>query len=72
MESREDARRYLEGADYPANKYDLMSAARTNDAPEGFIRRLVGLSDAEFSDPEEVLEALDRLKEPGRHRPFGG
>jgi hypothetical protein len=49
-----------------------MATARDNDAPEGFIRRLVGLSDAKFSGPEEVLEALDRLKEPGRHQPFGG
>ncbi len=51
MESREDARRYLEGADYPASKYDLMSAARNKDASEGFIRRLLGLSSAEFFQP---------------------
>lgn len=72
VESREDARRYLEGADYPTDKHGLMSAARSNGAPEGFAGRLRGLGDTEFSNLEEVLEALDRLKEPGRHPPSGG
>jgi hypothetical protein len=72
VESGSEVRRYLQGAGYPANKYDLMSVAESNDAPQVFLGRLRGLSNAEFSGPDEVAEALDRLKDPGRHRPFQG
>jgi hypothetical protein len=54
-----DARRYLDGVDYPASKADLLTAAQANNAPEAFIARLLDLPEGrEFSGPEEAAEAL--------------
>ena len=36
----DDARRYLDGVDYPASKADLLTAAQANNAPESFLARL--------------------------------
>ena len=41
-----------------------MLAREKNDAPEDFIRTLLGMSNLTFSGPEEVVEALDRLRDP--------
>jgi hypothetical protein len=54
----EDARQYLEGAEYPASKEDLISAAEGNDAPEALLDRSRTLGRKEFSGPEEVVEEL--------------
>ena len=66
-----DMRRYLEGADYPASPQELASAAQSNDAPQDLVSRLRGLSNAEFSNPEEVMEELERLKARYQYRPLG-
>lgn len=58
-ETEQDVRQYLESVDYPAGKEDLVYVARINDAPQGYIERLVDLQRIECSDPEEVVEALD-------------
>lgn len=54
----EDARQYVENADYPANKEDLVSSAESNGAPEKLIERLQTLSTPEFSDPDAVVREL--------------
>ncbi len=55
----DDARRYFDGVDYPANKADLLAAAQANNAPESFIARLLDLPEgSEFSGPEEAADAL--------------
>lgn len=63
-ETEQSVRRYLEGVDYPATKEDLVSAARDNDAPPGFIKRLVDLPITDYPDPEEVAAAMDGLRPP--------
>ncbi len=61
----EDAREYLEGVDYPANKGDLISAAEDNGAPEELVEMIGTMGRPEFSDAEEVIAEL-------RARPGGG
>ena len=61
-ETEKHVQRYLEGLDYPASKDDLVTAAKSNEAPHDFIKRLVDLPIREYSDPERVREALDGLR----------
>jgi hypothetical protein len=54
-------RRYLRDADYPAKQQDLVSKAESEGAPAALLERLRNLQkDTEFSDPDEVAEALER------------
>ncbi len=71
MDARTKVQRYLEGAEYPANKQQLAATAQDNDAPVDFVKTLTGLGDVEFSGPEEVVEELDSLEDPTQHRPLG-
>ena len=53
-------RRYLRDADYPAKQQELVSVADSKGAPTALLERLKNLQgDAEFSGPDEVLEALE-------------
>ncbi len=62
----DDVRRYIEGADYPTRAQDLLAAARSDDAPEGVLERLGRLpTNAQFSDPDEVVEELENPEGPG-------
>jgi hypothetical protein len=65
MRTAEDVRQYLQGVDYPAGPPELHVAATQNGAPLSFIG-LLGLlpTAAEFYDPDEVAEQLERLKGP--------
>jgi hypothetical protein len=63
-ETEKDVRQYLQGVDYPAGKGDLVEAAKSNDAPQGFMERLVDLPIIEYSDPDQVVEALDGSQPP--------
>jgi hypothetical protein len=63
-ETEKHVQRYLEGVDYPASKDELVSAARSNEAPQDFIERLVDLPITKYSDPERVRESLDGLRRP--------
>ena len=60
-ETEQEVRRYLEDVQYPASKDDLVSAARSNDAPQELIQKLVDLTIRDYSDPEEVAVAVDSL-----------
>ncbi len=51
--------KYLKGADYPADRDDLLSLAESNDAPEEVIEALEGLDDQTYDGPDEVVEALE-------------
>jgi uncharacterized protein DUF2795 len=61
-ETEQELRRYLEGVHFAANKEDLISIAMSNDAPEELIGQLEDLPRKEFSDLEEVAEAIDDLR----------
>ena len=66
MRTAEDVRQYLEGLVYPAGPPELHVAATRNGAPPSFVE-LIGLlpTAAEFHDPDEVAEQLERLKRLG-------
>ena len=54
-ETEQEVRRYLNDVQFPASKDDLVSAARSNDAPEELIKDLVmTLTIREYSDLEDV------------------
>ncbi|MDP8951729.1 MAG: DUF2795 domain-containing protein [Actinomycetota bacterium] len=61
-ETEQNVRQYLQGTDYPASKDELFSAAESNGAPHGFFKRLAELPTREYSDHEDVAEALDGLR----------
>ena len=54
----DDARQYIEDADYPASKEDLISSAESNGAPEELIERLGTLGTPEYSDADAVIREL--------------
>jgi Protein of unknown function (DUF2795) len=57
-------RRCLGDADYPTGLRELVSEAESNGAPTVLVERLRNLpTDAEFSGPSEVAEALERQDE---------
>lgn len=51
--------KFLKGADYPADRNDLVALAEGNDAPEEVIEALGALEETTFDGPDEVVEALD-------------
>ena len=59
MTSPITVQKYLKGADYPADRDDLLSVAEANDAPEDVIELLEALDETTFDGPDEVSEALD-------------
>ena len=54
----DDARQYLEGVEYPANKEEIISAAEGNGAPESVIEAIGSLPTPEFASAEDVVADL--------------
>ncbi len=54
----DDAQQYLEDADYPASKEDVVASAESNGAPEELVERIRALSTPEFSSADEVVTEL--------------
>ena len=63
-ETEKHVQQYLRGVNYPASKDALVSAAKSNGAPQNVIERLVDLPIQEYPDPFRVREALDGLSWP--------
>jgi hypothetical protein len=59
MTSPITVQKFLQNADYPANRDDLLVVAESNDAPEDVIEALEALGESTFDGPDEVVEALD-------------
>jgi hypothetical protein len=69
-ESKQDIKRCLECSEYPATTFDLVTAAENNGAPAEIVDRLNQLpNDAEFSDPNQVVEQLENIEESGKPTP---
>lgn len=68
-ETQRNVQQYLQGVDYPADKEDLISTAKSNDAPQGFIQDLEGLAEegSEYNSYAEVLQALGYEAQEERH-----
>ncbi len=54
----DDAQKYLEGVDYPADKATLLSTVEGNGAPGELIELIEGVPLGEFSGPEELMNHL--------------
>lgn len=59
MPTPSTVQKYLKGAEYPADRNDLLTVAEDNEAPEEIIELLEGLEETTFDGPDEVAEALD-------------
>jgi Protein of unknown function (DUF2795) len=69
-EPKQDIKRYLEYPEYPATTFDLVTAAENNGAPAEIVDRLNQLpNDAEFSDPNQVVEQLENIEGSGKPTP---
>lgn len=52
--------KFLKGADYPADRDDLVAIAEGNDAPDDVVDALQALpEETTFDGPDEVSEALE-------------
>jgi hypothetical protein len=55
-----DIQRHLKGADYPADREELLETARSEDAPPDVVEALESLpEDEEFDGPDEIMEAIE-------------
>ncbi len=69
-ESEQNIQQYLEGVEYPAKTFDLVTTAESNDAPADVVDRLNQLPNyAEFSNPDEVVEQLENIEKSGKQTP---
>jgi Protein of unknown function (DUF2795) len=59
MPSPNAVQKFLKGAEYPADRHDLLAVAESNDAPEEIVAALEGLDETTFDGPDEVAEALE-------------
>jgi hypothetical protein len=57
-QAEQNFEQYLQGVEFPASKEELVSAAKSNDAPQHLIEHLEGLKDgATYSGVEELSVA---------------
>ncbi len=54
----EEARRYLEGVNYPANKEQIVNTAESNGAPEELLNMLATMARPEYNEEEDVIAEL--------------
>ncbi len=59
MTSPAIVQKFLKGAEYPADRDDLLVVAESNDAPEEVMEALEELDETTFDGLDEVVEALD-------------
>jgi hypothetical protein len=60
-QSPSNVQSYLSGVSYPANKDDLLAAAKRNGASNDVLDILRGFEDsAEFGGPQDVMKAYGR------------
>ncbi len=58
FESEQNFEQYLQGVEFPAKKDEVISAAKSNGAPQHIIEHLEGLTEgAEFRNANEIMEA---------------
>ena len=54
----EEARQYIEGVNYPANKEEIVNTAENNDAPEELLDMLGTMARPEYNEEEDVIAEL--------------
>ena len=63
--------KFLGGIRYPATKQQLVDQARGNQADDEALTTLSGMPEREYSGPDEVSRAIQRL-DRGAHRNMSG
>jgi hypothetical protein len=53
-----EVQKHLKGVDYPASRDDIVSAARSNDAPDDVVSALESMRDDRFDGPDDVMRSL--------------
>lgn len=61
----EEARQYLQGVNYPANKEEIVNTAESNDAPEELLDMLGTMGRPEFTEEEDTIAELRASPEAG-------
>ncbi|UGB38715.1 DUF2795 domain-containing protein [Frateuria soli] len=51
-----NVQKYLSGVDYPAEKQDLIEAARRNDAPDEVMQTIRKLPEDNYGGPQDVMK----------------
>ena len=54
----DDAKQYVEGAEYPASKEEIISTAETHGAPDSVIEAIGRLPTPEFASADDVVADL--------------
>ncbi len=54
----DDAKQYIEGAEYPANKEEIINTAESNGAPDSVIEAIGRLPTPEFASADDVVADL--------------
>lgn len=54
----QDAQKYLEGINWPADKQEVVNKAEENGAPQGMMEQLKNLGGGQFSSIEDVTSRL--------------
>ena len=59
MQASEAASQFVEGLDYPISKDAIVAAAREASVGSGLQEAIERLPDREYSEPEELTQALN-------------
>ena len=54
----DEAKQFIEGVEYPANKDEIISSAESNGAPESVVEAIGRLPTPEFASAEDVVADL--------------
>ena len=57
-----NVQKYLSGVDYPADKQDLIEAARSNSAPDEVMQTIRQLPDEQYGGPQDVMKGYGEIE----------
>jgi len=57
-----NVQKYLSGVGYPADKQDLIEAARRNDAPDEVMQTIRKLPEEHYGGPQDVMKGYGEIE----------
>ena len=57
-----NVQKYLSGVEYPAEKQDLIEAARRNDAPDEVMQTIRKLPEDNYGGPQDVMKGYGEIE----------
>jgi hypothetical protein len=54
--------KYLAGIHYPAQKHDLVSNAKNNNAPDNVMRTIDRLPDKKYTSPIDITKEIGKIE----------